>query len=136
MVWKIYDLPIIAQVNKVLSNNNSVIKMAAECVLNLLRSVESDCLIRLCCAFVVEVCCHGVTSEVFSLRKPSGKTYSISLCCFIRNSLGYSESHGNLDQIADVVNVVILLACLVGRSMRHRLCNCRFCTLNGKRKVT
>ena len=37
-----------------------------------------------------------------------------SLCCLIRNSLGYS--HGNLDQITDVVNVVILLA-YPGRSI-------------------
>ena len=56
---------------------------------------------------------------------------TLSLCCLIRNSLGYS--YGNLDQITDVVNVVILLACSVGRSMRHRLCDCRFCT-NGERE--
>ena len=57
---------------------------------------------------------------------------TLSLCCLVRNSLGYS--YGNFDQISDVVNIVILLACSVGRSMRHRLCNCRFCTLNGKRE--
>ena len=86
--------------------------MAAEYDLNLvLVHVESDCLVRLSCTFVVEVCCHGVTSGVFSPRKPSGKTYSASLCCLIRNSLGYV--HGNLDQITDVDNVVILLACSV-----------------------
>ena len=76
--------------------------------------VESDFLVRLSRAFVVEVCCHGVTSEVFSPQKPSGKTHSESFCCLIRNSLGYE--HGNLDQITDVVNVVILLA-FSGRSI-------------------
>ena len=40
---------------------------------------------------------------------------TLSLCCLIRNSLGYS--YGNLDQISDVVTVVIILACSVARSI-------------------